>query len=115
MAAPAVNIQNSIAVSIPIILSTFNTLRDINTTFPNQELQKRGEMISELALFSATGKPIVGTIVPATIDPLNVASANADAALAAAKHSDVDYATKKGAAIAAHEAVVAYYVSVFSA
>jgi hypothetical protein len=107
--------QDSIAVSIPIIKSTLSTLKQTNPTDNKQEIDARVELVRVLALYSKTGFPtLAAPVVPATVDPLNAASVAADADLAAAKTSDDDYQDKVDAAVAAHEAVVAYYVGILS-
>jgi len=115
MAAPASNIQASIAASIPIIKSTLTTLKNTNPTSNKQEIDSRVEMLREMSLFSKTGKPVIGTVVPATVDPLNAAVTTAEAALTAAKTTDVDYQDSVDDVTEAREAVVTYYVGIFSA
>lgn len=127
MGAPAAGIQTSIANSIPFIQASvanqqvatypFPTSGQIYKAASKQEVEYRNELVAELAIYSKTGQGFAGTIVSATIDPLNAAAATALSNLQNASPSDAqDYWTNLYAAYgAALEAVVAYYTGILIA
>lgn len=119
MPAPAVNVQTSIANSLPIIKATMATLAEITTpiTLANhQEIGYRAQMVQMLATCSKTGYPsaLAAAIVPATVDPLIAAAVAAQTAHDEAKTND-DFVSTLADLVVAQEAVVTYYTTVFSA
>jgi hypothetical protein len=119
MSAPSVNVQTSIANSLPIIEATCVGLVGLTTppTLATQEeVGYRTHVMKVLATCSKTGYPsaLAAAIVPATVNPLIEAVAAAQIVYNAAKSND-DVTAAKAALVAAQEAVMTYYTVVFSA